>query len=512
MFVPRSLLRQLYTFGSLHNVEQGVQFSVKNRLLAARLTGLRSLRIDRREIPLEAVRLQHNGRDRAASEVSGESPLEFSLMDTLRVQAHGEPLDPGTHEVELDFDCTPFGRILLDVQDAIAEAWDPRAHIPRSEDDDYGKETIRARQRFVQDFAGLELRHLPQYSLDPRTVAGNCENFTGVAQVPIGLAGPLRVEGEHARGEFLIPLATTEGTLVASYSRGMQALNLSGGVRCTVVGDGMQRAPVFAFPDARRGRAFVEWVDASMEHIRAAAEATSRVAKLDGIEPFLTGKFVYLRFRFLTGDAAGQNMVSRATLAACGWILEHFPGIESFCLDSNLASDKKFSFVNVLLGRGKRVTAEATIAREVLEERLRVKPEALVRHAGAFALGTFLAGANSNGLHAANAIAAMFIATGQDVANLAESSAAAFYAELTPHSDLYVSVTLPSLIVGTYGGGTGLATQRECLELLGCYGTGKVRKLAEIVAGVVLAGEISLAAAIVAGEWVASHERYGRNR
>jgi hydroxymethylglutaryl-CoA reductase (NADPH) len=205
-------------------------------------------------------------------------------------------------------------------------------------------------------------------------------------------------------------------------------------------------------------------------------------------------------------------MVTRATLAACDWIHAHNPAIRSFCLDSNLSSDKKFSHANVLRGRGKRVTAEAVLPRRVLQERLRVRPEAMLLHAGPFSIGTFLAGASSNGLHAANAVAAMFIATGQDVANVAESSAATFHTELTPEGDLYISVTLPSLIVGTHGGGTGLATQRECLELLGCHGTGKARKLAEIVAGVVLAGEISLAAAITTGEWVSSHERYGRNR
>ena len=162
--------------------------------------------------------------------------------------------------------------------------------------------------------------------------------------------------------------------------------------------------------------------------------------------------------------------------------------------------------------RGKRVIAEATIKRDVLIQQMRVEPESLTYHGGIANIGAILSGANNNGLHSANAITAMFIATGQDVANVSESSAGIIYAELTPKADLYLSITIPSLIVATYGGGTGLATQRECLELLGCYGKGKVNKLAEIIAGTVLAGELSLAAAISSTDWVSSHERYGRNR
>jgi hydroxymethylglutaryl-CoA reductase (NADPH) len=158
------------------------------------------------------------------------------------------------------------------------------------------------------------------------------------------------------------------------------------------------------------------------------------------------------------------------------------------------------------------VTAEATIPRDVLMSELRVEPESLTYHAGVANVGTLLSGANNNGLHSANGITAMFIATGQDVANVSEGAAGIIYSELTPERDLYISITIPSLIVATHGGGTGLATQRECLAILGCTGKGKVRKFAEIVAGVVLAGEISLAAAISSLDWVSSHEKYGRNR
>jgi hydroxymethylglutaryl-CoA reductase (NADPH) len=292
----------------------------------------------------------------------------------------------------------------------------------------------------------------------------------------------------------------------------MQVLNQSGGVRCTVQRDAMQRAPVFVFDDARQARDFVTWVDANIEDIRREAESTSSVAKLIYIDSFLANKFAYLRFNFSTGDAAGQNMVGRATFAASSWILDHYQGIRRFYLESNFATDKKASQVNIMRTRGKRVTAEAVIKRDVLAQRMRVEPEGLCHHYGVANIGSIMSGANNNGLHSANAITAMFIATGQDVANVAESSAGIMYAEMTPEKDLYLSITIPSLIVATYGGGTGLATQRECLELLGCYGRGGVQRFAEIVAGVVLAGELSLAAAISSSDWVSSHEQYGRNR
>ncbi len=205
-------------------------------------------------------------------------------------------------------------------------------------------------------------------------------------------------------------------------------------------------------------------------------------------------------------------MVGRATFAACSWILEQVTTVRKFYLESNLATDKKASQVNVMRTRGKRVTAEAVVPRNVLVEHMRVEPESLTYHWGVSSIGTTLSGANNNGAHSPNGITAMFIATGQDVANVVESSAGILYTELTPERDLYISLTIPSLIVATYGGGTGLPTQRECLEMLGCVGKGKVKKLAEIVAGVALAGEISLGAAISSLDWVSSHEKYGRNR
>jgi hydroxymethylglutaryl-CoA reductase (NADPH) len=514
MLIPQLILKQLYTFGSLSRVPGGIRFGIKNRLSDATLVRLEAVSIGGVTVPLERVVIETgDGPPVRATEVTAAAPLLFPLRRSIAVRVEGIDLAAGKHRIGLTFEAQPFGRLSLAVEDALSDEAPPaRPTVPYDKEQNWTPEIVRARQDFVRAYTGAQVEHLFRYSFDPETTRGNIENFTGVAQVPIGLAGPLRVNGEHAQGEFLIPLATTEGTLVASYNRGIKVLNLSGGVTCTVVDDCMQRAPVFVFDSAREARAFRDWVDRHLEPIREAAEATSSVARLLYIDTYLVNKFAYLRFNFATGDAAGQNMVGRATFAACSWILENVTGVRKFYLESNFATDKKASQINVMRTRGKRVTAEATVPRRVLVEVMRVEPESLAYHWNVATIGAFFSGANNNGAHSPNGITAMFIATGQDVANVAESSAGILYTELTPERDLYISLTIPSLIVATHGGGTGLPTQRECLEILGCRGRGKVRKLAEIVAGVALAGELSLGAAISSLDWVSSHEKYGRNR
>jgi hydroxymethylglutaryl-CoA reductase (NADPH) len=512
MMIPALILKQLYSFGSLKNRADGVSFELKNRLSDSRVVAIKRVQVNGADFALEGIALEVGGQALRATDVTAASPLPFPLRQTVTVCCGSTPpLGDGKHEIQIVFVTDNFGELKLEVKDAIAAA-DERPRVPYHKDDNYSPEMIAERQRFVADFSGVAPRHMTHYSIDPQTTRGNIEGFTGVAQVPLGFAGPIHVRGEHANGEFLVPLATTEGTLVASYNRGIKVLNLSGGVKCTVVDDKMQRAPVFIFESAREARDFHHWVDENFDAIREEAEATSSIAKLIDIDTYLAGKFAYLRFNYQTGDAAGQNMVGRATFAACSWILEHVSTVERFFLESNLATDKKASHVNIMRTRGKRVIAEVTVPRDVLIQHMRVEPGKLAYHAQVANVGAILSGANNNGLHSANSITAMFIATGQDVANVAESSAAIMYVDLTPERDLYLSLTIPSLIVGTYGGGTGLATQRECLEIMGCYGKGKVKKFAEIVAGVALAGEISLASAISSLDWVSSHEQYGRNR
>jgi len=515
MKIPSLLLKQLYNYSSLRNLDGGVQFSLKNRLNDVVLQQVQQVRIDSQEIPPDSIELVlDDGRIIHCSSVKPDNPLAFPLRSRIYFRIPDLKLSVGVHDISLSFKLESYDDVVCVFTDSIAEREQNGARVPYDKADNFSPEIIAKRHQYAQNFTGIQFQHIKNYSFDPKVAAHNIENFFGVAQVPIGLAGPIKVNGEHAQGEFIIPLATSEGTLVASYNRGMKVLNLCGGVTCTVSEDCMQRAPVFGFDNAREARDFSIWLYGNIEHIREIAESTSSVAKFMYIDTYLSNKFAFLRFNFSTGDAAGQNMVGRATFVACSWILDQPAAakVRSFYLESNFATDKKSSQVNILKTRGKRVTAEGVVKRAVLEQHMRVRPETLLTHANIANVGAMLSGAINNGAQSPNAITAMFIATGQDVANVSESSAGVYYSELTADGDLYISLTIPSLIVATHGGGTGLPTQTECLEILGCRGKGKVYKLAEIIAAVALAGELSLGSAISSMDWVSSHERYGRNR
>ena len=387
-----------------------------------------------------------------------------------------------------------------------------RYRIPRDGQNDYSREQAETRRTFLKVQTGAELTHTGNFSIDPEALPGNIENFIGIVQMPVGVAGPIEIDGEHAKGRFYVPLATTEGTLVASYSRGMRVINECGGVKTTVVEQFMQRAPAFIFDDARAARDFGEWLDANFDAVKQAAETTTSIGKLIHLEQWSVSKTRYVRFNYTTGDAAGQNMVGKATLAACEWIKANYPYDCEFLLSGNMDTDKKHSHLNMLHSRGKRVIAEVVLKKDIMKKLMKVDTWMMARSSVLANMGAMLAGAAYNGPHSANGIASLFIATGQDEANVVESHAGLLSHELLPNGDLYLSVTLPSLIVATYGGGTGLPTQKECLDLLGCYGKGKANKLAEIVAATVLAGDISLACAVITGHWVSSHDKYGRNK
>ena len=389
----------------------------------------------------------------------------------------------------------------------------PRVPVPRDPENDFTAEAAAARVEFARERTGASLEHVSAYSFDPAITQGNVEHFIGAAQVPMGLAGPLLVNGEFAQGEFYVPMATAEGTLVASYNRGMRLLHEAGGVTTTIVADHMQRAPAFLFHSAREARDFGRWLAEHFEEIAAVAQETTSSGKLLEIEQYPAARILYTRFNYSTGDAAGQNMTGKATFHAARWIVANYPGeIDRFLLEGSMATDKKASQINMLRTRGKRVIAEATIPDALLQRVMRASSQQLFNARLVSQLGGFMAGVNNNGSHSANGITALFIATGQDVANVAESSTGYVYAERRENGDYYFSITIPSLIVATYGGGTGLATQRECLELLGCYGSGGVGKLTEIIAATVLCGELSLGSAVVAEEWVEAHDAHGRNR
>jgi len=375
------------------------------------------------------------------------------------------------------------------------------------------------RRLYLEDIKGISLSSIGSTIIDFEGVVGrNIENPIGAVQIPLGVAGPLKIVGEHVHGDFYIPLATTEGALVASISRGAKAITLSGGAFATVYRDGMTRAPLFKTANAKKAVELAKWVLNNIEDIKKVAESTTRYGKLVAIEPYVAGNNVWLRFKFTTGDAMGMNMVTMAVDKAAKYIEEKFGETELVALSGNMCVDKKPAYINSILGRGKSVVAEAVIKKDVVSSVLKTSVNAMVDvNSRKNLLGTAMAGGIGLNAHVANVIAAIFIATGQDVAQVVESSIAYTWMEETQDGDLYASVTLPSLEVGTVGGGTWLPTQKEALSLLGVYGSGDPPginsvKFAEIVASAALAGEVNLVAALASDQLARAHERLGRKR
>jgi hydroxymethylglutaryl-CoA reductase (NADPH) len=348
---------------------------------------------------------------------------------------------------------------------------------------------------------------------DPAIFQGNIENFIGTALLPIGVIGPLRVNGLYAHGDFYVPMATVEGALVASHNRGAMVISLSGGASVMCLTERLARAPGFVFRDLAEAGRFAAWALEQYDVFREIARTTSRHGKLEDVRITIEGNHVYLNFEYTTGDASGQNMVTIATQAICEHISATCP-IKARCwfVESNLSGDKKATAMSYLFVRGKKVTAEVIVPRRLVTLCLHTTPEMIVKQWEI----SFIGGAQSGSIgihgHYANALAALFIAIGQDAACVAEASVGITRAEITDKQDLYVSVTLPNLIVGTVGGATSLPTQSECLRLLGCEGEGKAKKFAELCAATVLAGEISIGGALAAGEFTKAHMTYGRRR
>ncbi len=383
--------------------------------------------------------------------------------------------------------------------------------VPRLKDQGYDRPQVDRRRAWLEERTDSSLEHVGSFSIPSEAWRGNVENPIGVAQIPLGAAGPLLVRGEHADGTFYVPLATTEGALVRSYERGMVALTRSGGAQARVYLDENRVSPIFPFPDVATAYDFAQRLPRHLEAIRAAAESTTRHGKLLGFECLPVGRKVIVNFSFATGDAQGMNMIVKAADRACRYILEHVGG-EKYFVFSGYNSEKRASGSILRGGKGKKVTAGAVVPRGVVRAVLHVTPEQLVEMWELTVLGHLRTGALGYNGHYANGLTALFIATGQDVANVANSAVGITHFERTESGDLHASVTLPSLSLATVGGGTQLGTSRECLEMLGCLGEGSARKLAEITAATLLAGELSMGGAIASGEFVAAHESYGRNR
>lgn len=354
---------------------------------------------------------------------------------------------------------------------------------------------------------------------DPQTVAEmesyrrNIENFIGTVKVPVGIAGPLRVNGLFAQGDYYVPLATTEAALVASYSRGAQLLTAAGGCTALLLNEGVSRAPGFAFRNLAEVGKFLVWAIAHQEEFKLAAEATTHYGKLTDFRMTVEGNHVYLDFQFSTGDAAGQNMVTIATQAICDYIHENAPiQPEYYFVEANLSGDKKASAQSFLSVRGKKVTAEVTLPEAQVQKHLHATPTQMVNYWRMSAIGGTLTGTIGVQGHYANGLAALYLACGQDVACVAESAVGVTRFEVTDAGALYAAVTLPNLIVGTVGGGTGLPSQHACLDILGLAGAGNAKAFAEVCAGLLLAGELSIIGALASGEFTRSHQRLARGK
>jgi len=345
---------------------------------------------------------------------------------------------------------------------------------------------------------------------DAEDYAGNIENMIGTVKVPVGVVGPLRVNGVFAQGDFFVPLATTEAALVASYARGANAVGKAGGISVATLGEGVLRTPAFRFTSIAEAGLFVDWAVTSTPALIKAAEATTRHGKLLSIDPVIDGEIVFLMCRYETGDAGGQNMVTFATEALCAKALDETPvPPKSWFLEANFSGDKKASFLGTLLGRGRRVTAQVDMPRDVVETTLGASIEDILEYGRIANLGALMTGQVGAQAHFANGLAALYLATGQDVACVAEA-AVGFTRMEQSEAGLLVTVTLPNLILGTVGGGTGLPSQAAGLDILGLKGAGHAPALSEVAAALCLCGELSLTAAVAGGQFGSAHKRLAR--
>lgn len=353
---------------------------------------------------------------------------------------------------------------------------------------------------------------------DPLSIAqaashsANIENYIGTTKVPLGIIGPLRVNGLNAAGDYFVPMATSEAALVASYGRGAEICSKAGGISAAVIREGVLRTPAFVFDDMFTSGQFIGWIADNIEQIRSAAEATTRFGKLVMVEPFMDVDVVFLLCRFTTGDASGQNMVTVATQAACNYIAQNCPiKPKHWFIEANFSGDKKASYLGMHTSRGRKVTASVTIPHSLVKTHLRVSPEKMLAYGRVAGLGAALSGQHGAQAHYANGLAAIYIATGQDAACVAESATG--FTRMEERDDgLFFSVTMPNILVGTVGGGTALPAQAAALDILGLKGSGKAKALAEVVAAVCLCGEISIIAAIAAGHFTNAHQKLARFR
>jgi len=384
-------------------------------------------------------------------------------------------------------------------------------------------EAALIRKQYLEKRTGLDLTDLEKIGFDPgKLINRNIENLIGSVEIPVGLAGPVTVKGDYADGQYYIPMATTEGALVASTSRGAKVAELSGGIATVLEYIGTTRAPVFKMQGIKDVARLKEWLQKQLPELKKVAGDGEKHLKLMSYDLHSLGKNVWIRFYFDTSEAMGMNMATKATRELADFITANFAGIELVAISGNMCVDKKSSLLNQIKGRGRRVQAEVTVPRKVVEEVLHTTPEKIAEvNFTKIWQGTALAGGISYNAHAANIVAGVFAATGQDLAHIVDSSQCYCVMEVSD-GDLYASVSLNSLMLGTVGGGTHLPKQEECRMLMLTDVSGKEKtngkeinvshKLAEILGAAVLCGELSLQGAIAAQELVKAHEFLGRGK
>lgn len=373
--------------------------------------------------------------------------------------------------------------------------------------------SVNDRQKALEGYLKLELSHIGSYSINQKEASSkNCENMIGVTQIPLGIAGPLRIKSELFEEEVFLPLATTEGALVASVNRGCKAVTASGGARVISKKVGITRAPVFVVNNITEGKSFTEWILKSFARLKEITESTSSHLTLLEIKPVILGRNVFLRFSFDSQDAMGMNMATVAAAKAVEFI-ESQTKATCASISGNMCVDKKPNFLNFIGGRGFSIWAESIIPEKIVSSVLKTTIDKIAEVAQRkLVYGSLLSGTIGSNAHFANVLSAIFIATGQDVAHVSECSMGITTVEKIKDK-LYISIYIPDLVVGTVGGGTALETQKEALSIMGIVGgkQGKnSQRLAEIIGGAVLAGELSLLSSLGEGSLASSHQRLGR--
>ncbi len=388
-----------------------------------------------------------------------------------------------------------------------------RGTLPQAPEIDTATSNTASRLQMLSTHTGLKTPYLTgaKEENDASLYKGCIENYIGLTKVPTGIAGPLHINGTVAEGDYYIPLATTEGALVASYNRGAKATRLSGGITSVCTTEGLQRTPMWKFNSLIEVGQFIYWLLQQTETLKQVISKHSNHAVLEDLKLNMEGNNVLTIFEFTCGEAAGQNMVTICTDAICTYINNNSPIQPRMCyLESNYSGDKKATAVSFSSVRGKKVTTEAVVYKDVVANILKSTPEAIA----AYWQSSMVAAAQSGSIglqgHVANGLTALFLACGQDVACVSEAYVGITRMEVTESSDLYISITLPSLVVGTIGGGTSLPTQQECLNMLQCTGKGSARKFAEICGALVLAGELSIAASLASGNFGKAHKLFRR--